>query len=236
MNLLAQWVETPAATALVWTLIHSLWEGALVALLLAFALACLRGARARYGAACLAMLCLLAGFAATLAVLDARDSAVAAHPAALRLAPVELDSAVSSGLRTARDFADYLPWLAPLWMAGVLLFHVRTLAGWLAARRLRLRGVCSAPAEWQARLVRLAARLRISAPVTLWESCLAEVPVVIGFLRPVILMPVGLLAGLPAAQVEALLLHELAHIRRYDYLVNLLQVFVEGLVFYHPAV
>ena len=58
----------------------------------------------------------------------------------------------------------------------------------------------------------------------------------IGFVRPVILMPVGLLAGLPAAQVEALLLHELAHIRRYDYLVNLLQVFVEGLVFYHPAV
>ncbi len=61
-------------------------------------------------------------------------------------------------------------------------------------------------------------------------------PLVIGFLRPVILMPVGLLAGLPAAQVEALLLHELAHIRRYDYLVNLLQIFVEGLIFYHPAV
>ena len=59
---------------------------------------------------------------------------------------------------------------------------------------------------------------------------------VIGFIRPIILMPVGLLAGLPAAQVEALLLHELAHIRRHDYLVNLLQVFVEGLVFYHPAV
>ena len=59
---------------------------------------------------------------------------------------------------------------------------------------------------------------------------------VIGYVRPVILMPVGLLAGLPAGQVESILLHELAHIRRHDYLVNLMQIVVEGLVFYHPAV
>lgn len=83
---------------------------------------------------------------------------------------------------------------------------------------------------------RLGARLRMARPVVLLESCLAEVPVVIGYLRPVILMPVGLMAGLPVGQVEAILLHELAHIRRYDYLVNLMQVFVEGLLFYHPAV
>ena len=65
--------------------------------------------------------------------------------------------------------------------------------------------------------------MSISRPVALLESCLAEVPVVIGYLRPVILMPVGLMAGLPAGQVESILLHELAHIRRHDYLVNLLQ-------------
>jgi beta-lactamase regulating signal transducer with metallopeptidase domain len=79
------------------------------------------------------------------------------------------------------------------------------------------------------------ARLLLTKPVTLLESCFAEVPVVIGHLRPVILMPVGLLAGLPAGQIEAILLHELAHIRRADYLVNLMQTLVEGLLFYHPA-
>ena len=93
-----------------------------------------------------------------------------------------------------------------------------------------------APGDWQQRLDGLAARLRISKPVALLESCLAEVPVVIGYARPVILMPVGLLAGLPVAQVEAILIHELAHIRRQDYLVNLMQTFIEGLLFYHPAV
>ena len=60
-------------------------------------------------------------------------------------------------------------------------------------------------------------------------------PVVIGYLRPVILVPVGMLAGMPAAQAEAILLHELAHIQRHDYLVNLLQTVVEGFLFYHPA-
>ena len=135
-----------------------------------------------------------------------------------------------------RNAEAYLPWLAPFWIAGVLLFHLRSLTGWMAARRLRRTGVCCAPDLWQARLDRLGAQLRLSKPIALLESCLAEAPVVIGYLRPVILMPVGLLAGLPAGQIEAILLHELAHIRRYDYVVNLLQIFVEDLLFYHPAV
>jgi GWxTD domain-containing protein len=130
----------------------------------------------------------------------------------------------------------YLPWLAPLWMAGVLAFQLRGLVAWIGARRLRGTGVCAAPGVWVNRLDQLAQRARLSKQVMLLESCLAEVPVVIGYLRPAILLPVGLLAGLPAAQVEAILLHELAHIRRHDYLVNLVQMFVEGLLFYHPAV
>ncbi len=77
--------------------------------------------------------------------------------------------------------------------------------------------------------------MQMTRPVTLLESCLAEVPVVIGHLRPVILIPVGLLNGLPVGQIEAILLHELAHIRRADYLVNLMQTLMEGLLFYHPA-
>ncbi len=72
--------------------------------------------------------------------------------------------------------------------------------------------------------------------MALLESSLAEVPVVVGYLRPAILLPVGMLAGMPASQIEAILLHELAHIRRHDYLVNLFQTVVEGFLFYHPAV
>jgi len=82
----------------------------------------------------------------------------------------------------------------------------------------------------------LSNQLRLSRPVVLMESCLADAPIVLGHFRSLILMPVGLLTGLPAGQIEAILLHELAHIRRCDYLVNAVQRFVEGLFFYHPAV
>jgi GWxTD domain-containing protein len=238
MTLLENWVHSPYAAALGWTLVHSLWEGALVALLLAAALLVLRSSRARYAAGCMAMLVLLAGFILTFRIVWAEQGIVGfqAPAGVIPHAPPGLGDGLI-GVNTLRFHpAEYLPWLAPLWIAGVLFFHLRGLASWMAARRLRRRGVCAATEFWQSQLDSLAARLRLARPVVLLESCLTEVPVVIGYLRPVILMPVGLLTGLPAGQVESILLHELAHVRRHDYLVNLMQIVVESLVFYHPAV
>jgi len=228
-------VQTPIARALGWTLFHSLWEGALAALLLAAALFVVRSPRARYACACLAMLGVLAGFAITFVRLMPRG--MAAGTAVIHAIPrAPLDGSDLSPDARALRMADILPWLVPFWIAGVILSHLRGVAGWMAARRLRRRGVCSAPDPWPQRLDQLRARLRISKPVALLETCLAEVPVVIGYLRPAILIPVGLFAGMPAGQVEAILLHELAHIGRRDYLVNLLQTVVEGFLFYHPAI
>ncbi len=237
MTWLELWIQTPLAKALAWTLLHSLWEGAAAALLLTAAVCVLRSPRARYVAACVALLALLAGFTITLARLWPAGAAPAASHVAPLPGPPQIDMTASDATAPhAFHAADLLPWLAPFWMLGVLAFHLRALAGWITARRLRRSGVCCAAADWTARLERLAMRIRISRPVTLFESSLADAPLVIGYLRPIILMPVGLLAGLPAAQVEAILAHELAHIRRQDYIVNLVQTFVEGLLFYHPAV
>jgi uncharacterized protein (TIGR03435 family) len=96
--------------------------------------------------------------------------------------------------------------------------------------------VRQAPPEWQEALRKLGAQIRLSRPVPLLVSALVQVPTVVGWLRPVVLVPVGALGGLPAEYLEALLLHELAHIRRHDYLVNMLQSVAEALLFYHPAV
>jgi uncharacterized protein (TIGR03435 family) len=123
-----------------------------------------------------------------------------------------------------------------LWLAGVIAFSIRLVGGWSVAVRLRSRGVQSAPGEWQRALTRLQARIRVSQPVRLLTSSIVHAPMVIGSLRPVILIPFSSLTGLAAAQIEALLIHELAHIRRNDYLVNLLQSVAEALLFYHPAV
>jgi GWxTD domain-containing protein len=237
-TLLENWVHTPAAAALGWTLAHSLWEGALVALVLGAALLVLRSSSARYIAGCAAMLALLIGFLLTFRIVLAEQRILGAlgQVHAIPNIPAGLGDGLIVAANKRFHAADYLPWLAPIWIAGVLFFHLRGLASWIAARRLRHKGVCVAAASWQSRLDHLAVQLRLSRPVTLFESCLAEVPVVIGYVRPVILVPVGLLAGLPAGQIESILLHELAHIRRHDYLVNLMQILVESLVFYHPAV
>jgi GWxTD domain-containing protein len=236
MTVLESWAQTPAVTALGWTLIHFLWEGAAIALVLAAALGMARSSRARYAAACLAILAMPAGFGLTFARLMPPQGI--AGTAAIRApgVPREADELWAGARTPSQRFAeDFLPWLVPFWIAGAAAFELRTLAGWIAAQRLRSRGEYPAPEFWQRRIIRLGMNLSLSRQVTLLESCLADVPVVIGYLRPVILMPAGLLMGLPAGQIESLLLHELAHIRRYDYLVNLLQTSVEGLLFYHPA-
>jgi GWxTD domain-containing protein len=236
MTHLKAWLETPLAAAIGWVLFHSLWEGAMIAILLAATLALTRAARGRYIAACLAMCSMVACFAVTLLRLVPRHPAAGTVPNPIALAwniPVALADLPPGSLHR---IADFLPWLVPFWIAGVVLFYLRHLASWAMARRLRRTGVCAAPDFWQERLSLLARRLHLSRPVGLLESCLTAVPVVMGHLRPVILMPVGLLTGLPAGQIESILLHELAHIRRYDYLVNMLQTSVEGLLFYHPVV
>jgi GWxTD domain-containing protein len=238
MTILENWVATPAAKALGWTLFYSLAEGAAVALVLAVVLWTSRRSRFRYAAACVAVVAMLAGFGATFAWQLSQQQAHGRFAKTLLFPPPPDDSA--GPLHAARrsvpfTASDILPWLAPFWMAGVLAFHLRSLAGWMAARRFCRTAVCRAADPWPERLDRLRARVGLSRPVALLESGLATVPVAAGYLRPVILMPAGLLTGLPAGQIESILLHELAHIRRADYLVNLLQTFVEGLLFYHPA-
>ena len=229
-------VGTPLAKAIGWTLFHSLWEGAIVASALLAALWVLRSSRARYAVACVAMLAIVAGFIATLLFVQ--------HGAHLKPTVFKLNippAPPGDGLNLRNQFArlsasDVLSWLAPFWCAGVILFHLRALAGWIAARRLKIRGVCCARELWRQRLIALRTRVQLSKTVGLLESSLAEVPVVVGYLRPAILLPVGMLTGMPASQIEAILLHELAHVRRHDYLANLFQTAVEGFLFYHPAI
>jgi beta-lactamase regulating signal transducer with metallopeptidase domain len=130
----------------------------------------------------------------------------------------------------------FLPMLMPLWLTGVSLLSLRLFSGWLWVQRLRTRGVAPVGDALGAMASRLARQLHIGRAVTLLESRLVDVPTVIGFLKPVVLLPATALAGLSAQQIEAILAHELAHIRRHDYVVNLLQTLVETVLFYHPAV
>src|SRR5579872_3476762 len=234
MTLLESWVGTPLAGALGWTLLHSLWQGAILAAALGIVLMAARSARVRYGAACSAMLVMLSAFVFTLA--RTMPERVHELQAGQRPPFPAWNLPTASDTSKPSSAAAAVPWLAPFWIAGVWLFYLGQAASWISVLRMRRRGVCCAPERWQREIERLSSVLRLSRPVQLLESCVADAPVVLGHFRPLILMPVGLLTGLPAGQVEAILLHELAHICRCDYLVNVFQRTIEGLLFYHPAV
>jgi TonB family protein len=128
------------------------------------------------------------------------------------------------------------PFVVVGWTTGVLLLTVQLLGGWVHIVRMRRRARPPHVREWVTTVSRLAGRLGIRRSVQLLESTLVGLPVMIGWLRPVILVPVGLFAGLTPDQIEAILAHELAHVRRGDYVVNALQRVVEIVLFYHPAV
>ena len=237
-----------------WTLVHFLWQGALLAAALSvmdMALAKARAA-ARYTAACAALALMLIVPAGTFLALrsQARPAAVTGPPIVARSVapralamPLASSSAVSHVARGDRklerpsfSLARLLPWVVQAWILGVVLLSLRLLGGWWLVRRLvRSSGNVSLEA-WQTRLRDLARRMGVSRAVRLCRSTLVEVPTVVGWLRPMILLPASTLTGLAPAQIEAILAHELAHIRRHDYAVNLLQSLVEMLLFYHPAV
>ena len=129
-----------------------------------------------------------------------------------------------------------LPWLVGLWGAGVVVLSLRLFGGWVYIQWLIRHETRPAPESLLAAMRGLQARLKLAGAVRLLESTRVQVPLAIGWLRPVILLPVTAVTGLAADQLEAILAHELAHIRRYDYVVNLCESAIETLLFYHPAV
>ncbi|PYO97369.1 MAG: hypothetical protein DMD60_07160 [Gemmatimonadetes bacterium] len=229
--------------ALGWALVDSLWQDALAAAGLAalFALIPVRAARARYALATLTLALMLALPIATAVRLSGTSpwssDVVTAAPA---VAPGPLSGpgprAVPAATRIRTALEPALPWVVLVWFAGVVALSLRLASGWLVARQLGRVGTSSVPDSCGEAVARLAVRLRISRPVRVFESAMVQVPAVIGWLRPVILLPASALTGLTPLQLDALLAHELAHVRRYDHLVNLGQAVIETLLFYHPAV
>lgn len=272
MSAIEPLLQDPVAQAIGWALIHFIWQGALIGLLAALALAALRRSAAdvRYvvGAIALSLMAtmpIVTGVQTWRTVTAARADAgpvgqPLASPGAVALndsqAPggSSLASGGSGGTRVSEPEpaasgatgawritrpAGIEPWLPVFvltWLVGVVLLTLRLLGGWLWVQRMKAHAANAAAHELQVMVERLSRRLHISRNVRLLQSPGVDVPTVIGWIKPVILLPMSALAGLSSSQIEAILAHELAHIRRHDYLVNLLQTLLETLLFYHPAV
>ncbi|MCK4881243.1 MAG: M56 family metallopeptidase, partial [Bacteroidales bacterium] len=122
-----------------------------------------------------------------------------------------------------------------LYIAGALAMLFRSAASLGYVRRMRNSGARIGP-EWQDRFSRISLSMGIRRPVDLLESARIKGPLLVGFLKPAVIVPAGMITNLPVSQIETILMHELYHLKRRDYLVNIMQLFIEGVLFYHPAV
>lgn len=138
--------------------------------------------------------------------------------------------------RFAQTVSPWTEYVCGVWLVGVFAMSVWNLGGWIAVRRLRMIGTWPPPERLVGLLDELRGRFSIRRTVKLLQSTVVKVPMTIGWLKPVILVPASILSELSPQHIEAIIAHELAHVRRCDYLVNLLQTVVETLFFHHPAV
>jgi beta-lactamase regulating signal transducer with metallopeptidase domain len=238
-------------SALTYALLHSLWQSALVGAVLWIALLLTRSATIRYAMSCVALAVCIAALMATFVIhLDEAASPIVAAQAVVpvndvavdgpMLGPVAFPLPVDASIAPASTSVPApvnLAFLVPaVWLAGVMFFLLRLIVAWLRLRALYRSSTPLADAQWIDRLDRLKRSMRVRRAVELRRSDRIDSPAVMGLIRPVLLWPVSSMSGLTGPQIDALLAHELAHIRRHDYLVNLLQCLCEILMFYHPVV
>lgn len=227
-------------------LAHSIWQGTLLAAGLFFLLPRLHTAARRCQVAFAALLTVFGAFCATFwrqYALLAFSEQQAYNPCpdfalseAAEVVPYTGGDFFSATTSVGTDFSTLYPSLAVFWGIGFLLFAGRWAKGAWQVRQWKRKATRPVPVYWQKEATRLADCLGVRRPVSVLESALIAVPMVLGWLRPVVLFPSGLLQQLTPEEAQAVLAHELAHLVRHDWLFNMTQCFLEAVFYYHPAV
>jgi bla regulator protein blaR1 len=247
---LRQWLSDETLRALGWTFVYSLWQGLIAAVLAAIIIVCTRKASAglRYNLLGLVMLGFLLTTVITFYTEWSQPDTTPVNSIAVAVNPTTDNYFISANndpgtIVSSTTFVDkFISWfnsnadlLVMIWLLFFLVNCLKLFTGLASVHRLRHYKVQAPSEQWLEKLHQLSKALAIKKHVELLQSELVKVPVAIGFLKPVILVPMGLLTHLPPEQVETILLHELAHIRRRDYFTNIIQRFAEAVFFFNPA-
>ena len=235
---IGHWLSPAVMRPLSWALLNFLWQGTALAALAAIAMMLCRKASVRYTLGVGVLVLMLAAPVATfLAYWQADPVATPITMPVLAAVqwhtpePVSRLSRASQGIGT-----NIFPWMVEAWLVGVLLFSLRCLGGVLLLERIRRRQTAAVHGWLLEICLALQRRLRLTRAIRYCECTWLQAPAVIGWFRPIVLLPVTALTGLSEGQLQAVIAHELAHIRRLDAFVNAFQIAAETILFYHPAV
>lgn len=231
--------SSPVLHALAVTLIHFVWQGLVIAAVVKILLSLIdrKLPVIRYTITSIGMIISLLVPVATFSYLyKPLLSQDVSQLGLMALDPITAALNRTNSLEWYQSSGDLLPYLSLIWLAWVSFLTVRLILDIARVQRLPFSQVIPTEPALQQKFEQLVKQIGLSKLPKLVVSLSAEVPMAIGWLKPVVLMPAKMILGLNQAQLEMLLLHELAHIKRYDYLVNFLQTLVEILLFFHPAV
>ena len=241
MTTLTSWLPPSAMHSLGWALLHFLWQGTALAALAAVFMALCRRSSMRYALAVGALILMLAAPIATFFLLTPSGMATPApHSAAVHTPVAARQAAPKTSSGVARYSPSFetlpLPWLVEAWLLGVAFLSLRSAGGFLLLERER-RKRSTTPSERVLAMCRtLQSQLGLDRTIRYLECQWLQAPAVVGWFRPIVFLPVTALTGLSEEQLRSVIAHELAHIQRLDSFVNVFQVAVETLLFYHPAV
>ena len=244
MSYVANWISPDVLRTLGWTLLHFLWQGAGLAALFAVASAVCRSASARYALAVSALVLMLVTPVVTFTWLRAQTipavqtgaegASTWAETSTQNATALSGSHAPVAESRTLQPMA--MLWLVEAWFLGVLVLSLRTAGGLFVIERMRRKQIKPVGEELYERCLALQRSMGLDRIIRYCECHRLDAPAVLGWFRPVVLLPARALTGLTEEQIEAVIAHELAHIRRLDCFVNLFQIATETLLFYHPAV
>jgi len=240
MNTIIQLIDPSITYALGWTIIHSLWQASLIALLMSVLHRFSHSKKAtyRYTISVWSMVTVFVASVATFILYYSTPSGAAELLVNNQIAPLELaavtETSTFGGLQ--EFFIRNIETINLIWGIGVIVFLVRFIFSYLYTKYLKHTALFSENSGLEKALARITEKLAIQRTVRIAESALVKVPLVIGHVKPIILFPVGIINMLSTSEVEAIITHELAHIKRYDYLTNIVLTLLEILFYFHPAV
>jgi beta-lactamase regulating signal transducer with metallopeptidase domain len=244
MRILANGISPELMQALGWTLLHFVWQGAGLAALFAVANTVCRRATTRYALAVITLVLMMAAPVITFTgLMRQKDPAVRHGAQRASASAVKPLRGVSVLARPSAPAAEApagqqmaMLWFVEAWFLGVVLLSLRTAGGLFVIERMRRKEIKPVAARLYEKCMVLQRKMGFDRVVRFCECLRLDAPAVLGWFRPVVLLPARALTGLTEEQIEAVIAHELAHIRRLDCFVNLFQIGVETLLFYHPAV
>lgn len=252
MDIISQLISSEIIRAIGWTLINITWQGTAIALMLWILLKIFNksSAQFKYTISLLSLVAIVA-----LSTYNFYNSYQSSSPPNEKIDIVlsngegiidglsQIINSASSPVSFIELFSvfvnrldSYLPLIVNIWIVGIIFFMMKFFVGYVYLQRLKRDKVLNITDKWKEKFFRIESKLAIKKRIRYLESKVARIPLMLGYLKPVIIIPAGMLTGIPENQIEAIIAHELAHIRRNDYLVNILQIFIEIVFFYHPAV